>query len=82
MIKGEIAQQSFYCLLKIRRVILEQLQKANFKGNIDEINDNNDYIVIRIKDNGTGIIDAKAMTFYYKKNRYRFRTSHCYKNNK
>ena len=39
----------------------------NFKGNIDiEIDDNNDYIVIRIKDNGTGITDAKkAMTPYF-----------------
>ncbi len=48
--------------------ILEQSQKkANFKGNIDiEINDNNDYIVIRITDNGTGITDAKkAMTPYF-----------------
>ena len=39
----------------------------NFKGNIDiEIVDNNDYIVIRIIDNGTGITDAKkAMTPYF-----------------
>ena len=39
----------------------------NFKGNIDiEIVDNNDYIVIRITDNGTGITDAKkAMTPYF-----------------
>ena len=47
---------------------LEQGQKKpNFKGNIDiEIDDNNDYIVIRIKDNGTGITDAKkAMTPYF-----------------
>ena len=36
----------------------------NFKGNIDiEIDDNNDYIVIRIIDNGSGITDSKkAMT--------------------
>ena len=48
--------------------ILEQLQKdPNFKGNIDiEIVDNNDYIVIRLTDNGTGITDAKkAMTPYF-----------------
>ena len=40
---------------------------ANFKGNIDiEIDDNNDYIVIRITDNGTGITDTKkAMTPYF-----------------
>jgi two-component system nitrogen regulation sensor histidine kinase NtrY len=42
-------------------------KKPNFKGNIDiEIDDNNDYIVIRIIDNGTGISDAKkAMTPYF-----------------
>ena len=48
--------------------LLEQMQKDhNFKGNIDiEIDDNNDYIVIRIIDNGTGITDAKkAMTPYF-----------------
>ena len=48
--------------------ILEQLQKdPKIKGNIDiEIVDNNDYIVIRIIDNGTGITDAKkAMTPYF-----------------
>jgi nitrogen fixation/metabolism regulation signal transduction histidine kinase len=47
---------------------LEQLQKdPKIKGNIDiEIVDNNDYIVIRITDNGTGITDAKkAMTPYF-----------------
>ena len=47
---------------------LDKLQKEpNFKGNIDiEIDSNNDYIVIRINDNGTGITDAKkAMTPYF-----------------
>ena len=47
---------------------LDKTQKeADFKGNIDiEINDNNDYIIIRIKDNGSGITDAKkAMTPYF-----------------
>ena len=47
---------------------LDRMQKEpNFKGNIDiEIDDNNDYISIRIKDNGTGITDAKkAMTPYF-----------------
>ena len=38
----------------------------NFKGNIDiEIADNNDYIVIRLIDNGTGITDAKKATTPY-----------------
>ena len=42
-------------------------KKPNFKGNIDiEIDDNNDYIIIRLIDNGSGIIDAKkAMTPYF-----------------
>ena len=47
---------------------IELSQKdPNFKGNIDiEIGDNNDYIVIRIIDNGTGITDTKkAMTPYF-----------------
>ena len=47
---------------------IEKIQKnANFKGNIDiEIYDNNDYIIIRLTDNGTGITDAKkAMTPYF-----------------
>ncbi len=47
---------------------LDKLQKnPSFKGNIDiEIDDNNDYISIRIIDNGIGITDAKkAMTPYF-----------------
>ena len=47
---------------------LEKQQKdPDFKGNIDiEIEDNNDYIVIRIIDNGNGITDTKkAMTPYF-----------------
>ena len=42
-------------------------KEPSFKGNIDiAINDNNDYIIIIIKDNGTGITDAKkAMTPYF-----------------
>ena len=42
-------------------------KNPNFKGNIDiEINDNNDYIVCRLTDNGPGITDAKkAMTPYF-----------------
>ncbi|MDC1212393.1 ATP-binding protein [Pelagibacteraceae bacterium] len=47
---------------------LEKISKEpHFKGNIDiEIDDNNDYIIIRLTDNGTGITDAKkAMTPYF-----------------
>ena len=47
---------------------LEMIKKnPRFKGNIDiEINDNSDYIVILLTDNGTGITDAKkAMTPYF-----------------
>ena len=45
----------------------QSLKDPNFKGNIDiEIDDNNDYIVIKITDNGSGITDAKkAMTPYF-----------------
>jgi two-component system nitrogen regulation sensor histidine kinase NtrY len=44
-----------------------KMKKPNFKGNIDiEIDSNNDYIFIRIIDNGIGITDAKkAMTPYF-----------------
>ncbi len=48
--------------------ILEKSKKNPvFKGNIDiDIDDNNDYIVIRLTDNGPGITDAKkAMTPYF-----------------
>jgi len=47
---------------------LEKIEKnPSFKGNIDiEIDDNNDYIFIRLTDNGTGITDPKkAMTPYF-----------------
>ena len=47
---------------------LDKIEKnPNFKGNIDiEINDNNDYIIIILTDNGPGITDAKkAMTPYF-----------------
>ena len=46
----------------------DQRQKdPDFKGNIDiEIVSNNDYIIIEVNDNGTGITDAKkAMTPYF-----------------
>ena len=43
------------------------VKEPNFKGNIDiEINDNNDYIIILLIDNGPGITDSKkAMTPYF-----------------
>ncbi len=47
---------------------LELVKKdPNFKGKIDiEINSNNDYIVVRLTDNGTGISDTKkVMTPYF-----------------
>ena len=47
---------------------LEKVEKdPGFKGNIDiEITDNNDYIIIILTDNGTGITDAKkVMTPYF-----------------
>jgi two-component system, NtrC family, nitrogen regulation sensor histidine kinase NtrY len=47
---------------------LDKIEKdPNFKGNIDiEITYNNDYTIITLKDNGTGITDAKkAMTPYF-----------------
>ena len=42
-------------------------KNPNFKGKIDiEINSNNDYIVVRLTDNGTGISDTKkVMTPYF-----------------
>ena len=43
------------------------MKNPNFKGIIEiEITDNNDYIVVRLTDNGPGITDAKkAMTPYF-----------------
>ncbi len=59
----------FINLIKNSEESFEEIKqkKANFKGNIDiEIDSNNDYIVIRINDNGSGITDAKkAMTPYF-----------------
>ena len=56
-------------LIKNSEEALEDIKQKDpdFKGNIDiEIIDNNDYIAIRITDNGTGIKDAKkAMTPYF-----------------
>ena len=59
----------FINLIKNSEEAFDELKQKepNFKGNIRiEINNNNDYIVIRINDNGTGITDAKkAMTPYF-----------------
>ncbi len=45
----------------------KMIKEPNFKGNIDvEITHNNDYIICRLTDNGSGITDAKkAMTPYF-----------------
>ena len=52
------SEESFYELKQ---------KDPNFKGNIDiEIVSNNDYIIIEVNDNGSGITDAKkAMTPYF-----------------
>ena len=59
----------FINLIKNSEEAFEDIIKKdpNFKGNIDiEINNNNDYIVCRLTDNGPGITDAKkAMTPYF-----------------
>ena len=59
----------FINLIKNSEESFEEMYKKdlNFKGNIDiEINNNNDYIVCRLTDNGPGITDAKkAMTPYF-----------------
>ena len=56
-------------LIKNSEEALEDIKEKdpNFKGNIDiEIVSNNDYITLRIHDNGPGITDAKkAMTPYF-----------------
>jgi len=56
-------------LIKNSEEALEDIKQKdpNFKGNIDiEIVSNNDYITLRILDNGPGITDAKkAMTPYF-----------------
>jgi two-component system, NtrC family, nitrogen regulation sensor histidine kinase NtrY len=70
-IKGDEEQLNrvFINLIKnSEESFLEKIVKnPNFKGNIDvEIADNNDYIIIRLTDNGIGITDAKkAMTPYF-----------------
>ena len=64
-IKGDEDQLNrvFINLIKnSEEAFLEKIKKnIDFKGNIDiEITDNNDYIVVKLSDNGTGIIDSKS----------------------
>ena len=71
MIKGDIEQLNrvFINLVKNSEEAFLDLRKKNisFKGKIDiEIISNNDYIVIKLTDNGTGISDTKkVMTPYF-----------------
>ena len=71
MIKGDIEQLNrvFINLVKNSEEAFLDLRKKNisFKGKIDiEIISNNDYIVIKLTDNGTGIPDTKkVMTPYF-----------------
>jgi len=71
LIKGDEDQLNrvFINLIKnSEESFLEKTQKdPYFKGNIEiEIDDNNDYIIVILTDNGTGITDAKkAMTPYF-----------------
>ena len=71
MIKGDAEQlnRAFINLIKnSEEAFLDILKKnPNFKGKIDiEIISNNDYIIVKLTDNGTGISDTKkAMTPYF-----------------
>ncbi len=71
MINGDSEQLNrvFINLIKnSEETFLDMIKKdPNFKGKIDiEIISNNDYIVVRLKDNGTGISDTKkVMTPYF-----------------
>ena len=71
MISGDVEQLNrvFINLIKnSEETFLDMLKKdPNFKGKIDiEIISNNDYIVVRLTDNGTGISDIKkVMTPYF-----------------
>ena len=70
-IKGDEDQLNrvFINLIKNSEESFDDMNKKNlnFEGNIDiEINENNDYIICRLTDNGPGITDAKkAMTPYF-----------------
>jgi len=71
MISGDVEQLNrvFINLIKnSEEAFLDMVKKDhNFKGKIDiEIISNNDYIVVRLTDNGTGISDTKkVMTPYF-----------------
>ena len=71
MISGDVEQlnRAFINLIKnSEEAFLDMVKKnPNFKGKIDiEIISNNDYIVVRLTDNGTGISDTKkVMTPYF-----------------
>ena len=71
IIKGDEDQLNrvFINLIKnSEESFLDKIEKdPDFKGNIEiEIDSNIDYIIVKLTDNGTGIIDAKkAMTPYY-----------------
>jgi len=71
LIKGDADQLNrvFINLIKnSEESFLDKTEKdPNFKGNIEiEIDDNNDYIIVILTDNGTGISDAKkVMTPYF-----------------
>ena len=70
-INGDVEQLNrvFINLIKnSEEAFFEKIQKdPKFKGNIDiEIDENNDYIIIRLTDNGIGITDSKkVMTPYF-----------------
>ena len=70
-VKGDEDQinRVFINLFKNSEEAFEEMliKDPEFKGNIDiEIDENNDYIICKFKDNGPGITDAKkAMTPYF-----------------
>ena len=54
----------FINLIKNSEEAFDEIERknVNFKGKIDiEINSNNDYIMIRLTDNGSGISDIKKV---------------------
>ena len=71
IVNGDAAQLNrvFINLIKNSEESFLELKKKNpvFKGKIDiEITSNNDYIIVKLSDNGTGITDTKkAMTPYF-----------------